>query len=171
MRKGRWSPTVLLGAVAVTLGGCFNDEPRRYDAATVVLDSVPVADYRVSAGMGTVLELAAYKVGSGYTLLLQLGSTGLSDGQEHSLPMPGVRTFLSVLHKPNQDTTSAVIGTLRLAPGPGGALDGRLALSAPTAHWAYTGNAHFRPTPPSCFGRSDWYVRLRGRRGCPPISE
>jgi hypothetical protein len=167
-----------VGAVAVTLGGCFDDEPaRRYDAAIVVLDSVPPAGYRVSAGMGTVLELSAYKVvpipdaASGYTLLLQLDSTGLSDGQEHSLPMPGVRAFLSVLHAPNQDTTSAVIGRLRLVPDPGGALDGQLALSAPTAHWAYTGNAHFRPTPPSCFGRADWYVRLRGRRGCPPISE
>ena len=133
--------------------------------------------YRVSAGIGTVLELHAYRVvpmpdaASGYTLLLQLDSAGLLDGQEHSLPMPGVRAFLSVLHAPNLDTTSAVIGTLRLLPSRAGALDARLALSAPAAHWAYTGKAHFRPRPPSCFHRADWYVRLRGRRGCPPISE
>ena len=171
MRRGRWGPSILLGAVAVTLVRCSDDTARRYDTATVVLDSAPPADYRVSAGMGTVLEFSSYKAASGYTLLLQLDSTGLSDGQEHSLPVPGVRAFLSVLHAPNQDTTSAVIGTMRLVPSPGGALDARLALSAPTAHWAYTGNAHFHTTPPSCFGRADWYVRLRGRRGCPPIRE
>jgi hypothetical protein len=178
MRRGRWGATVLVSAFAVTLGGCFDDEAaRRYDAAMVVLDSVPPGGYRVSAGIGTVLELHAYRVvpmpdaASGYTLLLQLDSVGLLDGQEHSLPMPSVRAFLSVLHAPNLNTTSAVIGTLRLLPGRGGALDARLALSAPAAHWAYTGKAHFRPRPPSCFHRADWYVQLRGRRGCPPISE
>jgi hypothetical protein len=178
MRRGRWGPAVLVSAAAVTLGGCSGDEAaRRYDAAMVVLDTVPPRGYRVSAGIRTVLELSAYRVvpipdaASGYTLLLQLDSAGLPDGQEHTLPMLGVRAFLSVLHAPNEDTTSAVIGPLRLLPGPGGVLDARLAVSAPVAHWAYTGKAHFRPTPPSCFGRADWYVRLRGRRGCPPISE
>jgi len=159
----------------LTLSGlatCASNHTRRYDGATVSAYTRLPLGYRVIPGKATVLELSEYRsiplpdAISGYTLLLETDSTRLRPNALFHLPDSSMATFLAVLRAPSSDTTTDIVGRVRVLRITNQQLEVDFQLSAPTLKWSYSGRAKLLSTPASCFGRDTRYVRLKGNAGC-----